>query len=173
MSAKLFLMIGYPGAGKTTTAEMISKITGAVRLSSDEVRFSMFPEPTFSQEEHGLLYRELDSRTEALLRKGVSVIYDANLNRKSHRQEKYDICERTGAVAVALWLRTPRSLAKERAIHESRSHFAPKDETLGSMFERITEVFEPPTPEEHALVLDGTALNEAQVSAFLADHHLL
>lgn len=173
MSAKLYLMIGYPGAGKTTTAEMISEITGAIRLSSDEVRFKLFPNPTFSQAEHDVVYRTLDAFTEKLLSDNVSVIYDANLNRLSHRQEKYDICERTGATAVALWLRTPRRLAKERAIHESRSHFAPKDETLGSMFERITEVFEPPIPEEHALELDGTALNEPLVRAFLVDHQLL
>ncbi|HKR81970.1 MAG TPA: ATP-binding protein [Candidatus Saccharimonadales bacterium] len=156
MSAKLYLMLGYPGAGKTTTAKMIAEQTGAVRLSSDELRFMMFEQPHFTNDEHNTVYRTLDYLTELLLNHGVSVIYDANLNRFQHRQEKYAICERVGAEAVLLWLKTPRDLAKERALHEDRSHFAPKDETLESMFERITEVFEPPTETEHPIVLDGT-----------------
>lgn len=156
MSAKLYMMLGYPGAGKTTTAAMIAQQTGAVHLSSDRVRFAIFGEPTFSQEEHDTLYKTLDYITELLLSKNVSVIYDANLNRYAHRQEKYEICQRTNAEAVLLWLKTPRELAKERAVHEDRSHFAPKDETLETMFERIANVFEPATEAEHPIIIDGT-----------------
>jgi predicted kinase len=156
MSAKLYLMLGYPGAGKTTVAKMVAEQTRAVHLSSDLLRFAIFGEPTFSQEEHDTLYRTLDYMTELLLSHNVSVIYDANLNRFSHRQEKYDICQKTGAEAVLLWLKTPRELSKERAIHEDRSHFAPQDETLDTMFERITGVFEPATEAEHPIIIDGT-----------------
>jgi len=87
MSAKLYLMLGYPGAGKTTTAHILSELTGAVRLSSDDFRFAMFPQPTFSNDEHATLYRTLDFVTEMLLANGVSVIYDANLNRYQHRAD--------------------------------------------------------------------------------------
>lgn len=173
MSAKLYLMLGYPGAGKTTTAHILSELTGAVRLSSDEFRFAMFPQPTFSEAEHTTLYRTLDFVTEMLLRSGVSVIYDANLNRYQHRAEKYDICARTGAEAVVVWLQTERELAKQRAIHEDRAHFAPKDETLDNMFERITGVFEAPHAEEPVLVVNGRDVTGNSLQQLLVVHNLV
>lgn len=173
MSAKLFMMIGYPGAGKTTTARMLADLTGAIRLSSDEVRFAMFEHPVFSDEEHAALYRTLNYITALLLQKGISVIYDANLNRHIHRQEKYDLCTQTGAEPVVLWLQTPRELSKERAIHEDRSHFAPKGETLDMLFERVMKVFEPATENEHAIAIDGTDLSSEQLTAILHEHRVL
>src|SRR5215207_7043841 len=98
----LYLMFGYPGAGKTTTAEAIATLTGAVHLSSDKVRLELFPRPAFSQAEHDALYKTLNLRTEELLRQGKDVVYDANLNRYQHRKEKYDICQQTGATPKLL-----------------------------------------------------------------------
>src|SRR6266568_9058324 len=170
MSAKLFMMLGLPGAGKTTTARLIADLTGAVRLSSDELRFRLIEAPTFSQAEHDVVYRTLDYLSELLLGKGVSVIYDANLNRFRHRQDKYAICEQAGAQAVLLWIKTPRDLAKERALHEDRAHFAPKDETLEGMFERITDVFEPPQAGEAAIPIDGIHIDAEVVRQALSSH---
>lgn len=154
--AQLYMMIGYPGAGKTTTANVLHQLTGATHLSSDALRAVLFPEPTFSQEEHDQLYRYLDSTAEALLQAGQDVIYDANLNRFEHRQAKYEICQRTGARAVLLWLVTPRDMAKERAAHVSRQHLWPPQETPEQMFERIASVFEEPGPNEACIKIDGT-----------------
>src|SRR5690554_6388520 len=111
----LYMMFGYPGAGKTTTAEIIANLTGAVHLSSDKVRLELFPEPTFSQSEHDQLYAELDRRTEALLREGRDVIYDANLNRREHRQEKYVIFRRAYATPQLIWVLSEREVARQRS----------------------------------------------------------
>lgn len=172
MSARLYLMLGYPGAGKTTTAELLSEVTGAVSLSSDTFRFKMFEQPTFSQAEHNTLYRTLDYMTELLLSQGVSVVYDANLNRYQHRKDKYDICKRVGATPVLLWLQTPRELSKERAVHEDRSHFAPQDESLENMFERIVDVFEGPREGEVPISLDGTHVTKDSLRELLANEQL-
>lgn len=163
----LYLMLGYPGAGKTTAAKVIAELTGAVRLSSDEFRLKLFPNPTFTQAEHDELYRTLDGETERLLGAGKTVIYDANLNRYRHRQDKYEICKRTGAMPKLLWLQTPRNIAKERAVHESRSHLIPPGETPAHMFERIVEVIEEPTPSEHPVPLDGTKITPEYIKAAL------
>lgn len=166
-------MLGYPGAGKTTTAEIIAKLTGAVRLTSDQERLKMFSQPEFTPEEHAKLYQALDERTEKLLKNGQSVIYDANLNRHTHRQDKYEICRRVGAKPTLIWLNTPRQLAKDRAVHDSRHHLVPKNETPTDMFERIADIIEPPLPGEEAIELDGTNLDEETVRQILAAHSLL
>jgi len=164
----LYLMAGYPGAGKTTIASTISKLTGAVHLSSDKTRFELFDTPAFTEEEHKKLYQTLDQETQSLLAEGKSVIYDANLNRYQHRAEKYAICDRLGVKAILVWVQTPRSLAKERATHESRAHFAPRDETLATMFDRVAGVIEPPREFENPIIIDGSNANPDVVARALS-----
>lgn len=160
-------MLGYPGAGKTTAANTITELTGAVHLASDKIRLEMFPHPQFTPEEHAALYESIDEKTETLLEQGKDVIYDANLNQYTHRQEKYDICERVGAKPVLLWLQTPRDVSKERAVHDSRNHLWPRDEAPDKMFERLVGVFEPPHPDEPYIMLDGTKIHPEYIKQAL------
>jgi predicted kinase len=163
----LYMMFGYPGAGKTTTAEVIAQLTGAVHLASDRVRLELFPRPTFSQAEHDALYQTVDMRAEELLRQGKDVIYDANLNRYQHRKDKYDICERTGAQAKLLWVKTAREVAKGRAMHDSREHLWPPGETPDKMFDRVADVLEEPGPAEPYTIIDGTRIDAEYIRPFL------
>ncbi len=163
----LYLMLGYPGAGKTTTAKVIADITGATLLSSDALRFEMFDSPRFSEEEHEQLYRELNQRTEKLLASGKDVVYDANLNRHEHRREKYDICEQANATPKLIWVRTPKELAKQRATHESRKHFTPRGEALADMFDRIANLIEEPKQDEHHIEIIGQNVTPEIVRAKL------
>jgi predicted kinase len=163
----LYLMFGYPGAGKTTVASLIHEVTGAEHLSSDQIRLELFPEPTFSQEEHNKLYTEIDARTKALLAAGKDVIYDANLNRYSHRQEKYAICEAVGAQSKLIWVQTPREVAKLRAQQTDRLHLWPKNETPDAMFERIADVIEEPWESENYVTIAGEGVTQDKVAALL------
>lgn len=154
----LYLMLGLPGAGKTTTSNELAQLTGAVHLSSDAFRLQMYPKPTYSQHEHDTLYRTLDFVTELLLKNGNSVIYDANLNRREHRNEKYALAKRLHVQAELIWVQVDRAIAHKRALTiEDRSlrPFGPMPE---DMFERISDLFEPPAVEEKAYELDGTKI---------------
>lgn len=165
----LYMMFGYPGAGKTTAAEVIAQLTGAVHLSSDKLRLELFSEPTFSEEEHDTLYAALDARAEELLRAGKDVIYDANLNRLQHRQEKYDICKRAGAKPILLWVQTDKDLSKSRAVHESRQQLWPRDESAEAMFDRIADIIEEPGPGEPYTAIDGINISPDYVRTALAN----
>lgn len=159
------MMLGYPGAGKTTTAEMISKMTGAMHLNSDRFRQHLFANPTFSEQEHELIYNALDYLTELLLAGGVSVIYDANLNRYKHRQEKYEIAGRTGADPKLMYIKTDSELAKQRATVDSEHR--PAHRPFGNMdlatFERLIQQIEPPRDHEPLVELSGDAHIETQL----------
>lgn len=167
MQPTLYMLVGYPGAGKTTTAKILEQLTGATRLSSDEVRLQMFPQPTFSPQEHHQLYAELNRQTEDLLQAGKSVIYDANLNRLEHRQEKYGMCMQTGAKPVLLWIQAPREIAKERATHQDRAPLIPRNETAGEMFDRIADIIQRPSAEEDPILIDGTKITSEYIAQML------
>jgi predicted kinase len=156
----LYLMLGYPGAGKTTTAEMLADQTGAVHLCSDKFRLHMFPKPIFSEAEHSAVYGALDYMTELFLAKGLSVIYDANLNRYQHRQDKYNICQRTGANAILLWIKASEELAKKRSTELGAED--PKHRPFGNLdaatFDRLAQEIEPPHQDELVIELDGSSL---------------
>lgn len=157
---KLYMMLGLPGSGKTTAATGLALLTRAVHLSSDAFRLAMFPKPTFSETEHELLYDALDHLTELLLLQGVDVIYDANLNRKHHRQEKYDICQKFGIEYRLLWVQTSQVLAQARRVADSHDMLRPPYESPEAMFRRIASIFETPnTQQEPFTVLDGTKIS--------------
>lgn len=157
-------MLGYPGAGKTTTAEVIHELTGAEHLSSDKLRLELFPRPSFSPEEHDTLYQTLDERTEALLGQGKDVIYDANLNRYQHRQDKYAICQRTGAQPKLIWVQTPKEIARQRATDPQRQQLVPLGETLPQMFDRIAGIIEEPLENEPHITVDGTKVTPEYIT---------
>lgn len=165
--AKLYMMFGYPGAGKTTTSQAIARLTGAQHLQSDRVRLELFPEPAFSQDEHSTLYTTLDNRTEQLLREGKDVIYDANLNRRQHRQDKYDICERTGATPVLVWVQTEKNLSRVRAMDDSRKRLWPPDETPNQVFDRVAEALQEPDSDEPYVIIDGTKISDDYIKNVL------
>lgn len=163
-------MLGYPGAGKTSVAEKIAELTGAVHLNSDWFRLHMYKQPTFSQAEHDSVYGNLDYLCELILGSGKSVIYDANLNRYVHRQEKYKIAKRTGTQAKLIFVKTDIKTAKHRATVEAdknRRH-RPYGNMDLSTFERLAVEIELPKSSEPTIIaqadLDIAKLNRMILS---------
>ncbi|MCA9330583.1 ATP-binding protein [Candidatus Saccharibacteria bacterium] len=164
----LYLMMGLPGAGKTTVAEHISQLTGALHISSDDIRRELFPHSTFTQSEHDQLYAELDKRVEQALRTGHSVVYDANLNRRQHRDEKRALAEQLTVVTKLIWVKTPEEIARERRVNDQPQHdLTPTNETPADMFDRIAQLLEPPQTDETYVMIDGQHVSTESVSSAL------
>ena len=163
----LHLLMGLPGSGKSTFAKLLQQLTRATRLSSDDYRLMLFSHPTFTQDEHDNLYTLLDHNMEHLLQAGHSVIYDANLNRRKHREEKYAVAKKYDAKVVLWWLDVPQQLAKERRLASQNEQLIPDGESAERMFERVAKVIELPKKDENYLKVTGIDLDKASVEKLL------
>lgn len=169
MQPTLYLMVGYPGAGKTTTAKYIHELTGAVHLWADHERNRRFIRPTHSHQENLELYAQLNREVAGLLRDGNSVIFDTNFNFRKDRDRLRQIATDAGARTVVIWLTTDKKLARNRAVE----HPEPGETRVwGNMpaadFERISSHLEEPADAEHPLKINGTQLTREDVEKVLA-----
>jgi len=167
-AATLHLLMGLPGSGKTTLGKILEELTDATYLSSDEYRLKLFKKPCFSQEEHDMLYATLDHNVLHLLDAGHDVIYDANLNRRIHREEKYELAKRYDAEVKLWWVKTPHELAKKRRIKEQDSRLIPAGDSPARMFERVAKVIERPDKNETYIEIDGSSIKISTVMSHLS-----
>src|ERR1700722_5772312 len=114
---RLYLLVGYPGAGKTTVSKIIVEATGAVHLWADVERQKRFGQATHSQQESEQLYDELNARAEQLLAEGKSVVFDTNFNFRGDRQKLREIAGRHGAETFVVWITLPEEVAKARSVY--------------------------------------------------------
>ncbi len=163
----LYLLIGYPGAGKTKVSRIIAAKTGAVHLWSDYERHKLFPQPTHSEAESVRLYDELNHQTQELLAAGQSVVFDTNFNFYADRRKLRHIADKQGAKTVVIWITIPKALAKERAVHAPvgrNGYNAPMSE---KRFEAIVTKLEPPRKDEKTIKIDGANFDSQTVMSLL------
>jgi predicted kinase len=167
MKQTLFLMVGYPGAGKTTVARLIHEQTGAIHLWADSERRQMFIKPSHSQEESRQLYERLDQMTDDLLSEGKSVIFDTNFNFHRDREFLRQIATKYGAQTIVLWVTTEKELAKQRAVHDQNLRNGYELLLNESDFERLSNHLEPPRQDEHVIELVGKNVTKETISKLL------
>jgi predicted kinase len=165
--ATLYLLMGLPGSGKTTLGKLLEEVTGATYLSSDDYRLMLFKKPCFSQKEHDMLYATLDHNVLHLLEAGHDVIYDANLNRRIHRNEKYALAKEYGSKVRLFWVKTDDELAKKRRVEKQDERLIPNGETSEKMFDRIASVFEEPEADEPFTEVAGTNMTLQKIEKLI------
>ena len=157
----LYLMVGYPGAGKTSLARIISEATGAIHIWSDKERHEMFPNPTHSQQESHQLYEALNKRTSQLLAAGNSVVFDTNFNFYSDRQKLREIAANNNAECRVVWLSTPEEVSRSRAVRTPQIRNGYHTDMSDEQFDQIISKLEAPQDNENFIKLDAANLDKS------------
>ncbi len=161
-------MVGLPGAGKTTAAVAICKVTGAIHIWADEHRKTRFYTPKFDKAENLSLYEQLNSEVSVLLGQGKSVVFDTAFNHYSDRQKLREIAAVHGAKTVVVWVKTHYEIARERATKDSHKQ---STRILGDMshkhFDTLSSKLEPPQENETTVIMDGTKITPDYVTLML------
>jgi len=140
----LVVLVGLPGAGKSTFARSLRERAPIVVLESDRFRKLLFGRPTYSPEESRRLFRALHAAIERLLARGVSCVLDATNLREEHRRPLYDMAERHGARLVLVHLDAPPEVVRQR-LARRRQAATPGDwsDAGPEVYERMREALEP------------------------------
>lgn len=166
----LYLMVGIPGAGKTSAAKLIADVTGATHIWADHERRLMWPSPTYTQKENDTLYVRLNTKAESLLRSSHNVVYDTAFNHFSDRQKLREIASRNHAKTVVIWVQAHKELAKDRAQNaKDHAHTRVLGDMTDEHFTSLSDKLEEPKTTEQTIILDGTKLTKSYVAEKLSE----
>ena len=103
------MMCGLPAGGKTTYAKKLAEETGALLLSSDDIREEFNYDPS-SKEDHKKVFSIMESETLKALKNNLSVIYDATNIHRKNRMNFLDKLQCLGVFMVCTIMAKPYDL---------------------------------------------------------------
>lgn len=145
--AQLFLMVGLPGAGKTTRAEELATAHHALRLTPDEWMISLF-DGSQPDGKRDLLEGRLIAVALRVLRLGTSVVLDFGLWSRDERSALRRLATTAGADCHVVYLPIDPEVQRARIAHRQatapHTTFPMSEADVGSWRER----FEAPNADE-------------------------
>jgi streptomycin 6-kinase len=115
-TARLFLMVGLPGAGKTTRAKELAAAHRALRLTPDEWMISLFGEPEVGGK-RDVLEGQLIAVARRALQLGTNVVLDFGLWSRDERSALRWLATEAGATCQVIYLPVDKEVQRARIAH--------------------------------------------------------
>lgn len=165
----LFLLYGFPGAGKTYLSRQLCEDLHAAHVQGDRIRHELFEQPRHDQQENDIVDHLMQYMTEEFLSAGISVVYDINAARLSQRRALRDMARKAKAHPVLIWLQIDVESSFMRAGKRDRrkvdDYYASQlDQTT---FEQLASRMQNPTNTEDFIVVSGKHTYTTQRNAIL------
>ena len=125
-AATLLLMVGLPGAGKTTRAKELAVVHRAVRLTPDEWMIALF-DGTQPDGKRDVLEGLLVTVALQALRAGISVVLDFGLWSRDERSALRWLARSAGASAQVVYLPVDKDVQRARIAHRQATAPRPPD----------------------------------------------
>jgi predicted kinase len=152
----LYILCGFPFAGKTTLARALIGALGIKRVAIDDInaeRGVWDDERGLSAEEWTKTYNEAYRRIDAFLSQGESVIDDSVNFTRELRDRLHAIAQRRDACTIVIYVDVSLSEAQRR--WQENRQTAVRADVRDDDFAHVLEHFEPPTEDEQMLRYDG------------------
>jgi predicted kinase len=151
---KLIILCGSSFAGKSTLGHAIGWRYGYEQVDVDDTKFALFGpdirDEELSRADWDYIYDQTYRLIRDYLDAGKSVVDGSGNFRRSERQAVRGLADPVRDETVTIFVDTPVSVARQRLLanRERQARLDVTDED----FEHILCVWEPPAPEENALV---------------------
>lgn len=165
----LIMLYGFPGSGKTYFGRQFAESIGAVHLQSDRVRYELFEEPRYDQQENDIISHLMQYMTEEFLNAGLSIIYDGDVTRQSSRRMVREVAFVTKSFPLLVWPQIDVESAYQRIVKRDRRK---SDDKYAMSFDRkgfeayIGKMQNPDLTEDYA-VISGKHNFQTQVNAVI------
>lgn len=153
----LIVTMGFPGSGKTFFARQFADLHNLPRLSEDIIRFELFEDPQFNDDEADIIERMLYYGLDQLMKTEKTIICEGGFLKTAQRKRLYEIAAKNGYRTLIVWLQTDletaavRAKARDRRNPDSKYSFVIDRQT----FVEIKNKLERPSEKEQVVVISG------------------
>lgn len=165
----LIIVMGGPGSGKTFFARQFAEQFNIPRISEDVVRFELFEQPQFNQDEIEITSRIAHYALAQIMKTQQTVICEGTFLQLEQRKELYELAALCGYHTLTIWLQTDTTTAMNRVLRRDRR--SPDSKFSFSMseeaFTNVMNSLERPVAKEPILVISGKHTYRSQSLAVL------
>ena len=165
----VIVVTGLPGSGKTFFANSFATTFGTASVSNDKIRWTLFANHTYSENENAMVDQISDLLIAELLRTKRTFIIDGGYNSSLKRKHIEIIAKKAGFATLTVEVQTEPLTAKDRA--KSRSAKNPCDKFKQSLkpeqFAKLVKNYEAPTIGRSSVVISGKHTAQTQLRTVL------
>lgn len=152
---QILLIVGNPGAGKSFFARQFSETFGAPVVSVDRIRYELFENPTYGNDENDLVGRMASYVMEELLKTKRSFVMDGGCNSRTERTRLLQLAKKADYAAPVIWVQTDLTTCRTRALKRYPEkniddRYSPR--LNEQAFENLVKHFTEPTREKHVVI---------------------
>lgn len=147
----LIVMVGIPGAGKSSFAQSFAASFRAPLISHDRILQEIFDSPEHTKKEAIITAGVAEYMLDESLKTSQTIVYDGVSNTRSSRADIVKKAKNAGYETLLIWVQIDQATARKRLVAESkkRSVISP------DQFETYLKKFNPPQNSEKVVVISG------------------